>query len=146
MTRDSLAILANHPKLKPPKLVVTINNPLAYCIAGRFGEFGESCIIRQTKTIQSITLITIGWSINSANLHLPNASICQTFPTPNFPIESYLFLPNNLAILHASSILPNILSVCFPTIWYYCHSNSGFTVVIIGINCASPFHNVTRCF
>ena len=54
---ESLVNLVNRPqlaKLKPFKLVLTINNLLAdlYRIVGKFGKFGKSSMICQTKTIQ----------------------------------------------------------------------------------------------
>ena len=39
----------------PGILKIGITNDLRYCIVGKFGEFGESSMIRQTKTIQIST-------------------------------------------------------------------------------------------
>jgi len=46
-----------------------------YCIAGKFGEFGKSSLIRQTKTIQISTYNynLLGESIHSPNFFSPNA-------------------------------------------------------------------------
>ncbi len=56
-----------------------------YRIAGKFGEFGESSVIHQTKTIQIFTYnyYLMAESIYSPNFSSPNAhnsEICQTFP------------------------------------------------------------------
>ena len=68
-----------------------------YCIAGKFGEFGELSVIRQTKTIQISTYNTIGWSIYSPNFLSPKARkelLRQTFPLPNLWRESLANLAN----------------------------------------------------
>jgi len=40
----------------------------SYCIAGKFGEFGESSLIRQTKTIQ---ISTYNYNLLAESVHLP---------------------------------------------------------------------------
>ena len=62
---------------------------IIYRIVGKFGEFGESPVIRQTKTIQIFTYnyYLMAESIHSPNFSSPNAhnseftklSRCQTF-------------------------------------------------------------------
>ena len=73
-----------------------------YRIAGKFGEFGESSVIHQTKTIQIFTYnyYLMAESIHSPNFSSPNAhnsEICQTLSPPNFPAMRYYtsFSANN---------------------------------------------------
>ena len=72
-----------------------IKNLFNYRIAGKFGEFDESSVIRQTKTIQIFTYnyYLMAESIHSPNFSSPNAynsEIRQTFSPPNFPAIRYL--------------------------------------------------------
>jgi len=72
--------------------------PYKYCIAGKFGEFGESFVIHQTKTIQ---ISTYNYNLLAESIHLPNF-FCQTF-LPNAQNDQ----------THQTFSPPN-----FPTIWY----------------------------
>ena len=67
---------------------------MAYRIAGKFGEFGESSVICQTKTIQIFTYnyYLMAESIHSPNFSSPNvhnSEIRQTFLPPNFPAVQF---------------------------------------------------------
>jgi len=58
-----------------------------YHIAGKFGEFGKSSVIHQTKTIQ---ISTYDYNLLAEFIHSPNffhqmLKTSQTFPPPNFP-------------------------------------------------------------
>ena len=60
-----------------------VDHACIFCIlicrlAGKFGEFGESSAIHQTKTIQTSTDIVILITL------LLNLFICQTFPRQTF--------------------------------------------------------------
>ena len=90
-----------------------------YRIAGKFGEFGESSVIRQTKTIQIFTYnyYLMAESIHSPNFASPNAhnsEIRQTFPLYginelhlrilHYTIHMYLFISFNFKCIISSSL------------------------------------------
>jgi len=54
---------------------MSLELPILYHIVGNFGEFGESSLICQTKTIQISTYNynLLAESIHSPNFFLPNA-------------------------------------------------------------------------
>jgi len=53
---------------------------LYYHIAGKFGEFGKSSVICQTKTIQ---ISTYNYNLSTEFIHLPNF-FCQMLETSKF--------------------------------------------------------------
>ena len=59
------------------------------CLArGKFCEFGELPVIRQTKTIQILIRILMTKSVHSPSYFLPstfNLAICQKLVPPNIP-------------------------------------------------------------
>ena len=94
-------LVLNHAQNLPLKYMFGLGSakeePPVYRIAGKFGEFGESSMIRQTKTIQIFTYnyYLMAESIHSPNFSSPNAhnsEIRQTFSPPNFPAIRYVFL------------------------------------------------------
>jgi len=59
-----------------------------YHIAGKFGEFGESSLIRQTKTIQ---ISTYNYKLFAESIHSLNffTKCSKWVNSPNFPTIQY---------------------------------------------------------
>jgi len=93
---------------------ISLRINLNYHIAGKLGEFGESSMIFQTKTIQ---ISTYNYNLLAESIHLPNffcqmlemSKFAKLYPCPTFPLYG---MRKNVYVTSFTRHLGKINHVC----------------------------------